>query len=80
MSKKIIIAMVLSCLLFAPTACGGNTSDNSLSHDATSTDPIMVTPESAIEKANQAKDIENQAREQREQQMQEEMEGYENLP
>jgi hypothetical protein len=75
MRQKATLVLVLAFLLFAPSACGGVEGDDSLSHDATSTDPVLVSPESAINKANQARDIENQAREQREKQMQEESTG-----
>jgi hypothetical protein len=72
MKKKLILMLAAIALTMPAAGCGGNTT---LEEDATGTGPVSVNPVNAIDKAEQAKDIENQAREQREQQMQNEMEG-----
>lgn len=71
---KRIMALILAAvtLMLAPAACSDSTT---LEEDAAGTNPVVVSPVNAVDKAEQAKDIENQAREAREQQMQNEVEG-----
>lgn len=76
MKKKLTAILAAITLLLAWSGCDGS---STLEEDATGTGPVSVNPINAIDKAQQAKDIENQAREQREQQMQNEMEGVDGL-
>jgi len=69
--------LLLACLVLSLAGCGEDETELSAPADEK---PVDANPVSAVEKAQEARDIQEQADELRGQQIEEQLEGYDSLP
>lgn len=75
--KSILAVFLLACLVMPFAACGDDDTDLSAPAEE---EPVNANPVNAVEKAKDARDIQEEADELRGQQVEEQLEGYDSLP